>query len=453
MRHGSDSPYGRRNDSHCVTKGPLLTKIIVAATAIYGHVAPMLTISQDLLARGHEVVFLTGSAFAADVERSGAAFEALEGAADIDAAIFASPDRLAVEGHERLEWDLRHYVVGAVADQWRSLQRVLAQPGNGDAVVLLESAFWGAAPGLAGAPGHAPRGYAVVGVVPLTLTSVDLAPFGSGLPPARNDADRTAYAEANAALKHGLFARVQEIFVEAMRDAGVRGEVPYFYDAIALLAPHYMQLSIKELSYEPSDLPSTISFIGTLPAAVTRSELPDWWADVLDADRVVAVSQGTMANLDLTELIQPTLDGLDELDVLVVATTGSEDHVERVPANARIARFVPFADLLPHVDVLVTNGGFGGTQQALRAGVPMVLAGMSEDKAEGNARTSHTGAAINLATQRPTSGQVRDAVQTVLDDPSYRDRAQQLQRAFTESDPLETIVTTVANLASVPMSA
>ncbi|OII13210.1 hypothetical protein [Curtobacterium sp. MCBA15_008] len=44
-----------------------MTKIVVATTAIYGHVAPMLTITQDLLARGHEVVFLTGSAFAARV--------------------------------------------------------------------------------------------------------------------------------------------------------------------------------------------------------------------------------------------------------------------------------------------------------------------------------------------------------------------------------------------------
>ena len=78
-----------------------MTKIIVAATAIYGHVAPMLTITEDLLARGHEVVFLTGSAFAADVERTGAVFEPLEGAADIDAALFASPERHAVEGHER----------------------------------------------------------------------------------------------------------------------------------------------------------------------------------------------------------------------------------------------------------------------------------------------------------------------------------------------------------------
>ncbi|WP_420369410.1 nucleotide disphospho-sugar-binding domain-containing protein [Curtobacterium sp. L1-20] len=425
-----------------------MTKIIVAATAIYGHVAPVLTITEDLLARGHEVVVLTGTAFADAVTRTGAAFEPLEGAADIDAAIFASPDRLAVEGHERLEWDLRHYVVGTVADQWRSLQRVLALPGNDDAVVLLESAFWGAAPGLAGAPGVAPRGYAVVGVVPLTLTSVDLAPFGSGLPPARTDAERAAYAEANAALEHGLFAGVQAMFVDAMRGAGVDGDVPYFYDAVPLLAQHYMQLSIRELSYEPSDLPSTISFIGTLPVAATPSELPDWWSDVLDADRVVAVSQGTMANTDLSELIQPTLDALADLDVLVVATTGSEAVVDSVPANARVARFVPFADLLPHVDVLVTNGGFGGTQQALRAGVPMVLAGLSEDKAEGNARTSHTGAAIDLRTQRPTPGQLRDAVRSVLDDPSYRDRARALQRTFAESDPLGTIAATVEELAS-----
>jgi UDP:flavonoid glycosyltransferase YjiC (YdhE family) len=37
-----------------------MTKIVVGATAIYGHVTPLLTITRDLVARGHDVTFLTG---------------------------------------------------------------------------------------------------------------------------------------------------------------------------------------------------------------------------------------------------------------------------------------------------------------------------------------------------------------------------------------------------------
>jgi hypothetical protein len=46
------------------------------------------------------------------------------------------------------------------------------------------------------------------------------------------------------------------------------------------------------------------------------------------------------------------------------------------------------AELLPYASVLVSNGSYRGVQQALRHGVPMVLAGQAEDKAEVTARTA-----------------------------------------------------------------
>ena len=45
-----------------------------------------------------------------------------------------------------------------------------------------------------------------------------------------------------------------------------------------------------------------------------------------------------------------------------------------VPANARVAGFLPYADAAPAVDVMVTNGGWGGTLAALSHGIPLVIA-------------------------------------------------------------------------------
>ncbi|HYN28341.1 MAG TPA: hypothetical protein VES95_00515 [Dermatophilaceae bacterium] len=45
-----------------------------------------------------------------------------------------------------------------------------------------------------------------------------------------------------------------------------------------------------------------------------------------------------------------------------------------------LERFVPLTELLPHTDVMVTIGGFGGPQPALAHGVPLVAAGKTEDK-------------------------------------------------------------------------
>ena len=74
--------------------------------------------------------------------------------------------------------------------------------------------------------------------------------------------------------------------------------------------------------------------------------------------------------------------------------------------TSRLERFIPHDLLLPHVDVMVTNGGYGGVQQALANGVPLVVAGDSEDKPEVAARVQWSGAGVNLHTGRPSPAMV-----------------------------------------------
>jgi UDP:flavonoid glycosyltransferase YjiC (YdhE family) len=112
-----------------------------------------------------------------------------------------------------------------------------------------------------------------------------------------------------------------------------------------------------------------------------------------------------------------------------------------------VTSFVPFDDLLPHTDVLVTNGGFGGVQQSLRNGVPMVLAGQTEDKLEGNVRTTATGAAINLMNHQPAKEDIQAAVQKVLQDPGYRDNAQRIATQYADLDALSSVAGAVDELA------
>jgi len=417
-----------------------MAEVIIAATALDGHVAPMLCIGSDLINRGHDVTVLTGSRFRSAVEDMGARFAPLSGCADIDPMLFRSPARPSLSELDQLNWDFQNFAVGTVKDQWSSLQKVLGDVSTEDAVVLSESGFWGVAPGLAGAPGVRPRRYVVVGIDPLSVSSRDLAPFGSGAGPTTTPTGRERYAKANEYSRTVLFAETQHIFEAIMEETGVTTDIPFFLDCLALLAETYLQLSIPEISYERSDLPGAISFVGALPSRpVPDAVLPDWWQDVLDAHIVVVVSQGTVFNRDLTELIQPTLEALADLPVLVVATTGSKERVENVPANARVAEYIPFADLLPLASVLVTNGGYDGVQQALSFRVPMVLAGDTEDRIEGNARIAYTGAAINLKTQRPTVGEIREAVSRVLEQAAFGRAARALADTYRSAHPYEAI--------------
>ena len=153
---------------------------------------------------------------------------------------------------------------------------------------------------------------------------------------------------------------------------------------------------------------------------------------------MVHITQGTLDNADLHRLLIPAGEALGGEDLLVVATTGGPDPAPLrpdLPANVRLERFIPHDLLLPHVDVMVTNGGYGGVQQALAHGVPLVVAGDSEEKPEVAARVRWSGAGIDLRTGRPSPDQVAGAVRHVLTEPTFGVRARAPSRDCTHASP------------------
>jgi UDP:flavonoid glycosyltransferase YjiC (YdhE family) len=164
---------------------------------------------------------------------------------------------------------------------------------------------------------------------------------------------------------------------------------------------------------------------------------------------VVHVTQGTVADADLAALVLPTIHALADEDVLVVAGTGRHDPTTLgpLPANARVAPFVPHGWLLPHTAVMVTNGGFGGVQVALANGVPLVVAGATEDKPEVAARVAWAGVGVNLATNTPTAAQIREAVRQVLREGTYAERAAAMRDVYAKLDAGRESATLIEALA------
>jgi UDP:flavonoid glycosyltransferase YjiC (YdhE family) len=144
---------------------------------------------------------------------------------------------------------------------------------------------------------------------------------------------------------------------------------------MCVLPDLFLQCTGEAFEFPCGDMPDTIRFVGpVLPKPSANFKEPVWWSDLDCGRAVVLVIQGTIANFDFNELIQPTLLALADEAVLVIAATGRPDsELMVVPSNARIESFVPFDRLLPNVDVLVTNGGYGAVHQALSLGVPIVI--------------------------------------------------------------------------------
>jgi UDP:flavonoid glycosyltransferase YjiC (YdhE family) len=121
----------------------------------------------------------------------------------------------------------------------------------------------------------------------------------------------------------------------------------------------------------------------------------------------------------------------------IIVTTGGqpvESIPVAIPSNARIASFLPYARIMPEIDLLITNGGYGTVNMAISYGIPVISAGLTEDKEEVSAHVQWSGAGIDLRTNQATPEAIKYAVDEIYAQPHYRERAEQLLLEFTSHD-------------------
>jgi UDP:flavonoid glycosyltransferase YjiC (YdhE family) len=85
---------------------------------------------------------------------------------------------------------------------------------------------------------------------------------------------------------------------------------------------------------------------------------------------------------------------------------------------------------MPEVDLLITNGGYGTVNMAISHGIPIISAGLTEDKEEVSAHVQWSGAGIDLRVNQATPEAIKRAVDEIFTRPSYRQRARQLSLEF-----------------------
>jgi MGT family glycosyltransferase len=423
---------------------PATASVLLWTTPADGHVNPGLPIARALVARGHEVRWYTGSAHRSAIEATGAAFEPMHSATDpSDGGIAARfPERAELEGLAGMKFDLKHLFLDEVPDQVADVRRILAyHPAD---VVLSDIGALGA--GFLAELGG-PR-WATFGITALTLPSRDTAPFGTARHPGRTARERARNRALTLMSERVLFRDVERHAQGIRSEMGLPRRRMQVLGAVSPLL--YLQPATQEFEYPRRDLPEQVHFIGPLlPEPPAGWAPPAWWSDLRGGRPVVLVNQGTVAT-QLDDLVGPALRGLADEPVLVVATTGggAPDALGPIPANARVEPFVPFGALLPHVDVVVTNGGFGGVQFALAHGVPLVVAGTTEEKPEIAARVAWSGAGVDLRTKAPSPEQVREAVRHVFAEPGYRAAARRIQAAYARHDAPEEAVDLIEQLVA-----
>jgi UDP:flavonoid glycosyltransferase YjiC (YdhE family) len=416
-----------------------MSRFLIATMPAAGHVHPAVPVATTLVARGHQVLWHTGPEYAGTVERTGATFvPARRTPSFTDLPVEPDPGtRGAAAGVSAL----RKLLVERMAGQLADYEEIMGTYHPDAILVDLCS--------LGGRALHERHGipWATLGISPLTMMSPDTPPFGTGQPPPKGPLGRAQIRALNALA--GIVMRgATTAYAEERNALGLpplaRGVT--LFDHMISPALH-LQAATPLIEYPRRPWPPGVHLVGPLlPDAPLRADLPGWWDELRDARTVVHVTQGTVAT-DPATLTLPTIEALADLDGLVVVTTPDPAALRRVPANTRVAGFVPHARLLSQVDVMVTNGGYNGTKMALSHGVPLVFAPWGNDQPDVAGRIAWAGAGINLRVRTPEPAAIATAVRTILAQPSYHEAARRIAAQFREYGSGERAATLLEGLA------
>ncbi|MGH4009263.1 MAG: glycosyltransferase [Pseudonocardiaceae bacterium] len=178
------------------------------------------------------------------------------------------------------------------------------------------------------------------------------------------------------------------------------------------------------------DFPSHYVFVG--PSIGARTGAPEFPWDWLDPDRQhVLVSLGTVnreaGQRFFATAVQAVAPLADRLQMILVAPP---DLVASPPDHVMVCQFVPQLDLLPHLHAVVSHAGHNTVCEALAHGVPLVVAPIRDDQPVIAVQVVGAGAGIRVHFGRVGATELRNAITTVLEDPSYRGAAQRVRRDF-----------------------
>ncbi|MEU3794248.1 macrolide family glycosyltransferase [Streptomyces fructofermentans] len=160
---------------------------------------------------------------------------------------------------------------------------------------------------------------------------------------------------------------------------------------------------------------------------------PSFPADHL-RDPVLYASLGTVFNSD-PHLLRTFAVALAPLGGTVIVSTGQTDPAALgpLPANVLARRFVPQPDVLAGASLFITHGGMNSVNEAMFAGVPMLVVPQGADQPMVARRVVELGAGLSIRTQEATEDSVRALAGRLLHEPRFREAAATLRIAQQEA--------------------
>jgi MGT family glycosyltransferase len=195
----------------------------------------------------------------------------------------------------------------------------------------------------------------------------------------------------------------------------------------------------KEFDFAGIPWPAQFHYTGPFHDDEGRDLVPFPW-EILTDKPLIYASLGTLVN-GLDDLYKCILEAVEPLaDVQVVLSVGKNIDLQNlgpIPSNTIVVRSAPQIELLKGAALCITHAGLNTTLESLAQGVPMVAIPVGYDQPGVAARIAHHGTGEFIEVDELQKDRLRGLIEKVLQDPSYRERAEYFQKVISKTRGLD----------------
>jgi MGT family glycosyltransferase len=395
-----------------------MTRFLMTTWDGAGATPPLMSVARALIARGHEVRVLADPVLRDEVEAAGAEH--------IDWNRAPHRKTRDIESHFVRHWDAGpegfarmrdNLAVGPAAPFAADVREQLqARPTD---CLLTELLIFG--PQVAAEAAGVP--YVVLNPTINIVPAAGVPPFGQGLMPAANEAERE---RDRVAAEMGVQAWDEAL--AALNGARNEQGLPPLEHVVDQYRAAAAILVMTSAAFDfMGELPPTVKHVGP------RLEDPSWageWSPPAGEQPLVLVALSSDFQRQ-KDLLRRIVLALGQMPVRGVVTTGKGVEPRSLPAppNVQVVRTASHAAVLNKAAAVITHCGHGTTIKALAAGLPIVCIPMGRDQYDVAARVVHRGAGVQVDVAAAPET-IAAAVREVLDRPRYAEAARHIADAI-----------------------
>ena len=365
-----------------------MARIVFFCIPAHGHTNPTLGVVRELTARGHEVVYYSYELFREKIEAAGARFAACDG--------FDAEMRLSPEEASRLGSDLA-LSTRVLVDTTLALDDVVCaemQRLKPDCIVADSMAVWGKA-------------------VALKL----------GIPFVSSTTTFAFNKHSAKIMKQSVGQLLSMIFAMPKIQKDIRRLQDKGYPVKSVLDIIQNDENTDTIVYTSPQFQPCAETFSEEYAFVGPSIRPAVETVEKTREKLVYISMGTVNNA-LLPLYRSSIQAFQDAPYQVILSVGDQvslDSFGTLPEHISVHPSVDQIAVLQKADVFLSHCGMNSVSESLYHGVPLVMLPKTTEQSGVAARVAQLGAGLLLTKTSPET--IREAVETVLRDHSYREKA------------------------------